>query len=533
MASITSWVRLEPRARDPELGPGVEARLHDPLWLIGRQWQLGELTGHDAGSAIESRAEVELARVDAVRGGDTWHPFDPERDVLAGATLAASSPPDLAERARSGRRLTRALLRAGEVAAAEWLVGEFPLTADPTSVIDDADRRFLALVAGRIPDGAAAAAVLAPQLAGGDLPATFAMPTTDRSAASAACRAWLASLDARITRSIDAWRAPALRHHFELRASNLRLSARDHGSDAIAWHAVDAATDPQTPIDPTAPSPVTESFVGIPTRIRYRGMPARRYWDLEDATVYWPGVEAGPGDVGRVLLVEFAHSYSDHWLAMPLVVKAGTVARVTSLVVIDTFGRRSAIAPAADAAWRFCELTPVAGAAPSGLVFLPPIASDLVGRPRSVVELGRDDTSNVVWAIDRVRAGADGRSREVAVPPPISPPSRTADAPALAYRLGPVVPEPCHPYRPVMRPEGIALVRAIAPGQPPTPDRIDLPDHLEPGAVGALVVRVALTDHVARSADGAYHVYTVPTAARAATAGSAPVLAFDQLEDRS
>ena len=50
MPSITSWVRLEPGARSDDESVGLEARIHDPLWLLGRQWQLGEFHGSDGGS---------------------------------------------------------------------------------------------------------------------------------------------------------------------------------------------------------------------------------------------------------------------------------------------------------------------------------------------------------------------------------------------------------------------------------------------------------------------------------------------------
>jgi hypothetical protein len=44
------WTRLEPSSRDPELTLGLEGRVHDPLWLLGRQWQLGEFEAVDGGS---------------------------------------------------------------------------------------------------------------------------------------------------------------------------------------------------------------------------------------------------------------------------------------------------------------------------------------------------------------------------------------------------------------------------------------------------------------------------------------------------
>ena len=42
MPSITSWTRLEPHCRNAEMDTSVQARVYDPLWLMARQWQVGE-----------------------------------------------------------------------------------------------------------------------------------------------------------------------------------------------------------------------------------------------------------------------------------------------------------------------------------------------------------------------------------------------------------------------------------------------------------------------------------------------------------
>lgn len=52
MPSITSWTRLEPRARSEAMSTSLQARIHDPLWLLARQWQFGEFQGEDTGSPI-------------------------------------------------------------------------------------------------------------------------------------------------------------------------------------------------------------------------------------------------------------------------------------------------------------------------------------------------------------------------------------------------------------------------------------------------------------------------------------------------
>src|SRR5262245_2717062 len=53
--------RLEPRARSAGLEQGVAARVYDPLWLLARQWQMGELRGEDAGTPIGITLAAESA----------------------------------------------------------------------------------------------------------------------------------------------------------------------------------------------------------------------------------------------------------------------------------------------------------------------------------------------------------------------------------------------------------------------------------------------------------------------------------------
>jgi len=50
MPSITTWSRLEPNVRGAAQPETLKARIYDPLWLLARQWQLGELQGEDNGT---------------------------------------------------------------------------------------------------------------------------------------------------------------------------------------------------------------------------------------------------------------------------------------------------------------------------------------------------------------------------------------------------------------------------------------------------------------------------------------------------
>ena len=61
MASITFWNRLEPRPRSNSIRESLAARIRDPLWLLTRQWQMGEFRGDDAGSPIKAKVHIETA----------------------------------------------------------------------------------------------------------------------------------------------------------------------------------------------------------------------------------------------------------------------------------------------------------------------------------------------------------------------------------------------------------------------------------------------------------------------------------------
>src|SRR4051794_12033307 len=85
MPSVTSWTRLEPHPSSSGM-PGFAARVGDPLWLLARQWQLGELTGTDGGSPV--RADLVADSAPLTR----WAPRLP--DGTPGASLDVALPLD-------------------------------------------------------------------------------------------------------------------------------------------------------------------------------------------------------------------------------------------------------------------------------------------------------------------------------------------------------------------------------------------------------------------------------------------------------
>ena len=82
------WNRLVPYARSSDLMDNLQARVADPMWMLGRQWQLGEFQGEDAGSLVDTQLITMISPL--VK-------FRPRGDSAA-HDRSALSPPDAAAR---------------------------------------------------------------------------------------------------------------------------------------------------------------------------------------------------------------------------------------------------------------------------------------------------------------------------------------------------------------------------------------------------------------------------------------------------
>jgi len=62
--TIKGWNRLEGRPRTDDFDQTLRAEVRDPLWMLTRQWQLGEFLGNDAGSPAFAKVKVATTRLD-------------------------------------------------------------------------------------------------------------------------------------------------------------------------------------------------------------------------------------------------------------------------------------------------------------------------------------------------------------------------------------------------------------------------------------------------------------------------------------
>ena len=96
MSSITFWTRLEPFTRLDDIEDGLQATLHDPLWLLARQWQTGEFGAEDArhaGVGARAAGALDALALRAARAARPARTAPSSRSRRWSSASPCSSPP--------------------------------------------------------------------------------------------------------------------------------------------------------------------------------------------------------------------------------------------------------------------------------------------------------------------------------------------------------------------------------------------------------------------------------------------------------
>ena len=504
------WARLEPRARRVEFDTALAARVHDPMWMLARQWQMGEFKGEDTGSAVLAKLARRVTPVGSVQVGGG--PLEVDDLSLPAETRVERLPiefPDVA-RARLGRRFLGML---DEMAAEQppspaydpehyraLFREEFRIEAPAAGTdkvarvrarVNGRVRRMAAALAGRAVDGVALYRALSPAMTTADLPPTLATRIVVGHeglvlAALEAYRSWFAELYPDPP-AASGWDQEKLEYRaactLPREDGTVTLTVDEHVTGRLDWSAFD-----QGPLTAGMPSTSTTDVRSvIPAPAEFAGMPNPRWWQFEDAAVGLGGFSAQATDLAKIVVAEFALLYGNNWLVVPYRQPIGSLSEIEGVVLTDVFGRRTLVEAAVRASggkwtsWDLFSLSPrgtVAAAPPLPQHLFLPAGFGKVqeAQPHETVALVRDESANMVWGVERrvpdgLGASQDGTEAArrftdalAELEGPGLPPDE--DAPTLRWRLGTNVPESWIPFVPVHRPGGtrdIHLLRAAMP----------------------------------------------------------------------
>jgi hypothetical protein len=486
--AIVGWERLEGRPRnEKDFSRNLRAEIRDPLWMLCRQWQVGEFEGEDAGTAIESKFVLETTLLNTFTAANGQQEDYNDNIPLEVRVESERVHFDLFTQVQVGKTWAKLLKSEGLSSHLAAYVLQYPFTLDPSVLAQDyrdsdaETTQFLMLNQKRMPNGEALLNAI-----GSTDHATFIAGNPDKVALEALGKT-LATLYKNIyhqplSTTDDSWKPERLEYQFKVTLPEtpqqlVQLNAEEYYQGHLDWYSFDINPTRQTVRNPilTPPKRVVNSY--IPTPVQFNGMPNRRWWTFENGTVNLGNLNAQTSDLATLLFAEFALVFSNDWHYVPCELPVGSLNRIEGILVTDVFGIKTWVRPAGRGLdddwhrWNMYNLNTegiIAGQAADTRLFIPPaVVKTLDGEPHEEVRFIRDEMSNMVWAIEQriptdIGKSKDGneaadafvkylKDKQLVPTPPLKPvdvddPNPTA---SLRYVLGTTVPRQWIPFIPV------------------------------------------------------------------------------------
>lgn len=505
--AITAYNRLEPRARTEDFERSLRAEIRDPLWMLTRQWQMGELEMEDAGTAIDARLLTSQVHVDRVAlEAEDGRAYD-EKTPLETMVERETVPFTHALRVQVGQYFLKLHTPALRTKYAPAYLDKFGFAQNDEAAFRGQVEGLSLYTATkrRAVDGGK----LLEAIADGTFKATAAIDAGDDADVShyiTQLQEWLARQYSQPSDAADsAWDPSRLTYRFRLAAprpnGQFVLDANRYHEGRLDWYSFELNPDgaPLTTDDPNPapPSPPEKPIAFLPTAATFKGMPNPRFWEMEDRQVNFGKLNAQTTDYLLLMFAELGLIYGNDWFVIPYAMPVNTLCEVRGLVITDVFGDRTLIRAAdegADNAWQRWSMFNLSNKDQIGAYnrqfFLPAaLTQTLESEPIEQVNFLRDEMANMVWAVeeripDATGAGINGddaADKTGVLPEPI------ADSPAtIRYILGTTVPENWIPFLPVHEPGSVQQIRFQRAAMP----KLGVPPHDVIKAKGVLLNEV-------------------------------------------
>lgn len=452
VSTVTKLCRLEGESRSEDLKHALRAEVHDALWMLTKQWQMGEFIGDDAGSPILAKIQVATTKLNKYQAADHACSFPKETPLEAVvekrpiAFKQGNQKMALDIRLQMGRQWLKMIEKIGAGGLRQYFIEKYPIKLpdelpNPEKNIDGAIvfahpevwAQFAA-VSGRAMDGWELYSHLLknPPLDRNDsklkdivIPES-AFKQIDETAKN--FKKWFESLYVQPSSGDDAWKPSSLEYQFRCSAPAEKgekvYTADEYAHGHLDWYSMDLESKASIPeasskVQSRYPE-VLEPTSFIPTAISFPGMPNTRWWTFEDGRTNFGDIKPGTTELAKLLLIDFGLVYANDWFIFPLEVDTGTITSIRGLTVTNDFGERFWICPASkgeDEDWQRWSMftTSIKGhsnePADMSLLMLPTVPLVQEGAPLEEVMLIRDEAANMVWGIEQTIPLPDGSSK--------------------------------------------------------------------------------------------------------------------------
>lgn len=474
-ASITCWQRYLGIPRDSTLKVPLQCQVRDPLWFLGRQWQLGEFAGSDAGSPVQATFGIRSrtlsqfipnqgTAIPSVPPTGTSLPPMPPAELLAEQESATLGMRFRFQLGSYFERWVTTLVPAPASSPSKIIADsrkQYPITSDVLTIEDTASAQFFGLVGGgAATDGSKLLVDIQALLAGtaNTVPASVAsIPSAALTALVAHCTSIFALPGNNLS-----WDSKWLQYSFRVESQvsslpTVTVDCDDFPGGHLDWYSfsLDSASGDLNQ-DP-------EQYCSFfPTHLTFKGAPGNTHWHFEDAQTDFGQLNIEKANLPAILVSEFATIYGNDWFVVPVPMEIGSLASIDTVVVADTFGTRTLIRPTAastpaGATWTMFTLT--GGANSADMVLLAPMLGLVDNGPAlEIVDFLRDDMAALAWGVERRVAGPLDIGIDAFESFLVRVSGQPAPAPQLdpttqvAYQLGTTVPDNWIPLVPTLNP---------------------------------------------------------------------------------
>ena len=423
--TVMMWNRLEGRPRTHHFDKALRAEVRDALWMLCKQWQMGEFKGEDAGSPVFSKIKINSSLLSEHILGNG--PNLPIKNNMPMETLVEqkaipmernASKISLDIRLQLGKYWVKLLKSKSLETYSSKYIQFYGFTVpvkdrntDYVHAHKEELQQWLA-ISGRCVDGyeiikniklgnaATKNIILDPSAANHEIilnelgnhlikyfENNFIQPLNENNA-------WLPD------------RLEYKASFIDDNATKNTLKAEEYYHGHLEWYAFNLESENSLSGKP----PHLDTF--IPTPVEFDGMPDKRWWKFEDYKTSFGDVTPATTDLSKLLLIEFGLTFGNDWFLLPFELPIGVISEIQGLTVTNNFG---------DIYW--IESTEKGGSTLNDWtvfrqtsktfnkkLFLCPSAIKVQeGSPIEEIWFIRDEMANMVWGIEKVVPSSIGK----------------------------------------------------------------------------------------------------------------------------
>ncbi len=380
---------MESRPRKQDFSRVLKAEIHDALWMLGRQWQMDEFTGKDAGTGVLARVQIDHQKMD---GLDRYNNSSPSAynfaSPLEPVIEAVSYNWSIKERLLMGKKwlsiMNKEATVTHSISSGQYtsLLNSFTSNPypngfklhvpEPTISSSDQDthagadifnsnvlKSFLAgsEFSNLLIDGGALFEALRNESSSTIDGVISGIVGTDAAFSSGYSVLWN-GVDSfvkwvnamyNLPTSGENWVPEQLEYKFdtywpnEVASDQLKFPVKAYKGGHFDWNAFtqDLTVVAGTGLTYTAPTSFAQQMVLA--RSHFPGMPSSRWWEMEDGKVNFCNIDADTTDIAKIVLTQFALIYQDDWFLVPCKIPVGSYSSVKGIIVKDVFGVKSYI----------------------------------------------------------------------------------------------------------------------------------------------------------------------------------------------